>query len=245
MSYVAPEKPLMWLGRLTKDKWTANKSVKNGAYADYLQWFQRYVAKLATGNDPPLARKAPAYLMYITNPVVRLAVDKKEAKEGIEAVEALLFFFSRPDGTFLFPHDVVLNLHAFLSDSYRREGNYPEAIKYANKLIALSPFIANSYYTRGIIYESLNMPAETLSDWRMATELDKYDVGFFYHYHLALARYKSLDESIRFLEELARTFDQENLFNLRDLSLKFRDCLLVPPEEIGDEPYAPDAARED
>jgi tetratricopeptide (TPR) repeat protein len=234
MPYMAPEKPLMWLGRLTQDKWMADKVMKNGDYATYLKWFREYVARLAAGNDPPLAAKAPAYLMYISSPVFRQAVEKKRPEDGVLAVEALLNAFSRPDGTFMFPSDVTLNLHAFLANSYRRVKNYSEAIKYAKKLIDLSPYNPNSHYILGLTYDNQANSAETLKAWRTATDLDKYDLSFLYHYHLALAKYKSINEAVSFLEGRAKFYEEENMPNLRTLTLKFRDCLLLPPEEIGE-----------
>jgi tetratricopeptide (TPR) repeat protein len=174
--------------------------------------------------------------MYITNPLFWRVARKKDYEEGILTAEALLRAFSRPDGTFLFPADVTLNLHAFLANTYRRAKKYNEAILYANKLISLSPYNANNYYILGLIYDNLQKPKETLAAWRRATELDKYDVSFFYHYHLALAKYKSIDEAAEYLGALAKSFEGERMPNLSKLALKFRDCLLLPPEEIGEPP---------
>jgi tetratricopeptide (TPR) repeat protein len=235
ISYLAPEMRFQWMGRLTKDKWAADKSINNGDYLAYLKWLRGYFARLASSNDPPLAPKAPAYMMYFTSPILRMLMEKKYYPESALTVEAMLKYFSRPDGTFMFPMDVSLNLHAFLADNYRRDKKFPQAIDYANKLISLSPYNANSHYMLGLIYDNLNRPEETLAEWRLATELNKYDVSLFYHYYLALAKYKSLDAAIAFLEDRAKQFDEENMANLRDLTLKFRDCLLLPPEEIGDE----------
>ncbi|MDR0548104.1 MAG: DUF2723 domain-containing protein [Deltaproteobacteria bacterium] len=240
LPYMTPEEPFMWMGRLTLDKWMVDKLIKNGSYATYLKWFRGYIAQLAGGYDPPLAKKAPAYLMYISSPIFRLMTEKNEIKEGILTVETLLTTFSKPDGTFLFPHDVTLNLHAFLANMYRKEKKYSKAIEYAHKLNTLSPFNAYNYYILGLIYDNQAMPTETLAAWRKATEIDKYEISFFYNYSLALAKYKSFDEAISFLTERAKTFDEEKMGNLRDLALKFRDCFLLPPEEIGELPTRED-----
>jgi hypothetical protein len=232
--YLTLERPLRWMGRLTKDKWAFENAIKNGEFLTYLQWLRGYFINLAISDDPKLASKAPAYLMYFTSPVFQMVAEKKYYQPAALTVETMLKSFSRPDGSFMFPNDVTLNLHAFLANTYRSAKNYPEALKYANKLVALSPYNPNSYYILGLIYDKLERPEETLAAWLTATELDKYKIGFFYHYHLALAKYKSLDKAIAFLEERAKFFESENMFNLHQLTLKFRDCLLVPPEEIGE-----------
>jgi tetratricopeptide (TPR) repeat protein len=235
ISYLVPELPIQWMGRLTKDKWAVVKSMNNGDYLAYLQWLRNYFTQLSESEDPPMAAKAPAYLMYMTSPIFRLVAEKNYYQEAALTVETLLKSFSRPDGTFMFPSDVVLNLHAFLANTYRRAKNYSESLKYAKKLINLSPYNANSQYILGLVYDHLKMPEETLAAWLEATELNKYDASHLYHYHLALAKYKSIEAAVAFLEERAQLFDAENLINLRDLTLNFRDCLLLPPEEIGDE----------
>jgi tetratricopeptide (TPR) repeat protein len=232
-AYMKPDKSLQWMGKLTKDKWMVDKSIENGDYIAYLVWFRDYIAQLAVSKDPPLASKAPAYLMYFTNPIFR-AVGGKVPTEGLLTVEALLDTFSRPDGSFLFPTDVVLNLHAYLANTYRLEKNYTKAFKYINKLISLSPFDANSYFILGLIYDNQHKKDEALASWKTATTLDIYNVKYIYNYHLALAKYKSIPEAISFLEGRAQEFEKEKALNLRDLVLKFRDCFFLPPEETGD-----------
>ncbi|MDR1395985.1 MAG: DUF2723 domain-containing protein [Deltaproteobacteria bacterium] len=233
MTYLVPEKPIRWLGRLTQERYSDDLSLENGTYSEYLKWLRQYMASLAVSKDPPLAGKAPAYLMYITSPIARLAAEKKYYEDGAETLKTMLTVFSRPDGSSMFPMDVTLNLHAYLANTYRRAGNFTESLKYAEKLIALSPFNPNSYYILGLIHDTLNQGPETLAAWKKSADLDKFDASFLYHYHLALAKYVSVDEALKFLTERGEFFKSEYMMNLYNLSKKFSDCLLLPPEETG------------
>jgi tetratricopeptide (TPR) repeat protein len=232
INYMTPEKPFQWVGRLTKDKWMIDKAMENDVYLAYLVWFRNYISQMAVSKDPPLAAKAPAYMIYIVNPIMRLVASRKYYQEAILTAETLLNSFTRPDGTILFPMDVTLNLHAFLANTYRVDKNFLEALKYIKKLISLSPYNPDNYYILGLIYENMGNGEETLAAWRTSTELDKYNVNFFYHYHIALAKYESISAAVKFLEERAQLFKEDNMDNLYKLAIKFRDCLLLPPEEF-------------
>jgi hypothetical protein len=231
--YMVPEEPIRFMGRLTKDIKMVDKSFESGLYPKYLKWFRRYFVSLSLSDDPPLASKVPAYLMYISDPVFLAAADLKYYGEATQTVETYINSFTRNDGTFMFPSDVALNLHAFLANIFRLEKNYPKALKYVKKLISLSPYNANSHYMLGLIYDNQKMAEETLAAWKTATEIDKYEIGFFYHYSLALAKYRSVQEAVKFLEERAGFFKGEYMQNLSALALQMRDCFLLPPEEIG------------
>jgi hypothetical protein len=231
-NYMSPAMPLQWMGKLNKDKWMFTKEIQNGNYNAYLAWLRDYMAKLATSVDPPLANKAPVFLYYMSDPIFRV-VASKFPQESILTVKSFLTYFSRPDGTVMLPHDVILNLHYFLVDTYRLEKDYTEAIKYAEALISYAPFKAYSYFLLGLIYNNQHKKNEMLAAWKMATTLDIYEMKFIYNYYLALAKYNSISEAVTFLEIRAQELERDNAAHLRDLVLKFRDCLLLPPEEIG------------
>jgi tetratricopeptide (TPR) repeat protein len=231
--YLEPDDRFMWLAKLTLDSSSSIKSYKNGAYTAYLDKVYQYVKQIATSEDPPLARKAPAAILYIIRPVSIYLADLGEYTATEKVLGAIFDNFTDKDGNFMAPYDVTLASRALYARMLLSQGKLEEYKVQIEKLISLDQSKGYNYVLLAEYYDLLNMPDEAFNAIQKALEIEPYIFDFIYKKANMLAKYKTIQEAIKYISEQSQFFASQNMTNYAGIVDNYKKCLLLSPEDDG------------
>ncbi|MDR2443625.1 MAG: DUF2723 domain-containing protein [Deltaproteobacteria bacterium] len=229
--YIKPDPNFMFLGRLLADNSAAQEAAHAGEFGLYLSRLMDYFDRLAEGTDPPLARKAPAYLFYIVRPILGFIAEQGDYASAEKVMRHFKARFSDPvSGRLLIPYDAGINAQAFFCELLVQQKRYHEATAEFETLIALDPSIGYSYYLLGSNYDKLGNIEAAMANLYRASEVDPLDVEIALRLGSYLAKNRSQKAAVDFLDEKAAYFFRQGLSNSGQAVIKFRDNLIMPPD---------------
>jgi tetratricopeptide (TPR) repeat protein len=227
-----PDLDFMWLAKLELDPYTADNSFLDGDYTKFLENFIILSNKIAYNEDLPLSKKAPAYLFYIMRPVLGYVFFKGNYNLTETVMRQFIDIFSESKGKILVPYDVNINIYAFLTSNLIRQKRFIESNKLAEILIDLDPSKGMSYFMFAVSLEKTGDIDKSFDMLLMAIDREPNNLSFIYSYALHLAKYRSIIESINFLESKLNYFNQTQMINSAGVIEQFKDCLRLDPEEL-------------
>jgi tetratricopeptide (TPR) repeat protein len=237
MPYLVPDDRYMWMGEMKMDHLAGIKALDAGLYDRFLERSEAYWNALASGGDGPVAVKAPTYMYYILYTVLEYMYSNGRYAETAEYAGKFLTAFAGPESRAFLPYDVLLNLYALQTDSYRKAGDSRAALASVEKLILWRPRHAENYLMLGFLLDEAGDGEGALEAWRRSAELAPLDYRIIARYATALAKHHSLDESAAFLESKQRELLENRLYDSAALISRQLQCLSLPPWEAG--PYLP------
>ncbi|MDR1111560.1 MAG: DUF2723 domain-containing protein [Deltaproteobacteria bacterium] len=231
--YTKPDLDLIWLGQIQQNPATSLEAYKAGDYGRYLEWLNRFMLVMAKGDDPPLAKKAPYYLFIVMEPIIRYALENGEYVLTEKVIQTYMDSFKDKNGKGLFPYNVGLNVQSDMVKILVRLNRLNEAEVAMKRLVAMDPSKPIGYYLLGLIQEANEKSTEAMASIRTAMERDPYDVHFIRRYAVLLAKYVTLAQGVKFLDERSWFFASKGFTGFSMVIDDFRACLLTPPEDDG------------
>jgi tetratricopeptide (TPR) repeat protein/cytochrome b561 len=239
IDYIIPSKEHHFLGEIKQDNFASIKAMEMGLYDDFVKRLKSY--SLSFANDPniPLSKQTPLIFFNVYKTLVEEYFRKKEYEKLYQLILEFKDTFSDQNGESLLPYDSSSNNSAFLALAARFTNRYAEAEDILKSLIETRPSFPKTHHQLGIVFDLQNKGEEAISALKTATELDPYDVTFAYHHALALAKYESISDAVKFLEKKRDFLNDYGMVNAAKIITYFRDCLLLPPAEPTiDPPFA-------
>lgn len=228
--YLRPDPTSLFLARVYPDDNMERLSFQKGDIDRLAEKLLKLFDSLGPESDPPLARKAPAYLYYIMRPVAALAAENSRPDLAIRLMEAFFARFTGADGLLMAPWDAVLDAQGYLTLTLFNLKRYPEALKSAEKLIEMDPRSAYPYYLLASSQYALGLRDEAIKTMSVCVEVDKYDPNVAIRYAKLLAKHRSINAARSFLDERARYMRKGGMSYSAAALDEESACLGLPPE---------------
>jgi tetratricopeptide (TPR) repeat protein len=237
--YLRPDPERRFLARLYADDDAERRALDEGDYEFLADRLLAYLASLGPDSDPPLARKAKAYLYYIIRPVAGWAGSHSRHELAERLLRGLFASLGGgPGGRLDIPFDAALDAQAFLATTLHQLKRYPEAIEAAERLIALDPATAHGYFLLASSQYAAGLREEALASMGVAIDLAPYDPGYAIRQANLLAKLRSITAATSFLAERAALMRKDGLDDEAKALDDTAACLSLPPESV-DSPRSP------
>jgi tetratricopeptide (TPR) repeat protein len=228
--YLRPDPAFLLLARLRRDSGAGSAALQDGDYDRLVDSLLAYIGGLGPGSDPPLARKAVAYLYYVFRPVAGHLSESGRDDLATRAMEGFFERFGGPGGQTPLPHDAALNAQAFLHQAMTRLGRQAEALKAAEGLVALDPTIGYSHFLLALSRSAQGLDEEAFESMALAAEKDRLDPEIAAGYARMLATRRSIAEASAFLAERAASMRSGGLVDSARSLDRLAACLNLAPE---------------
>jgi hypothetical protein len=235
MAYSTPDPKFRWLARMKKSSAASAEAFRNGDYERYFAWFTKFIDELANSKDPPLARKAPASIYYIVQPILDFLMQEGDYSLAESVIRRFMATFSDDNNRLMTPFDVELNALAFLADSLTKQKRFAEAEEVLATLVSLDPSKPDGRYLQASNFDSQGQAQKALEAIDEALEFSPYELEYVRTKAQILAKYWTIQDGVSFLYEKSENLTAEGLPFLSKIVDYYRRCLLQPPEADADE----------
>jgi tetratricopeptide (TPR) repeat protein len=229
-SYLRPDPAVLFLAKLYPDEDMERKSFLDGDYDLLANRLIDYINIIGPESDPPLARKAPAYIYYALRPIAALAAANSRPDLAERLMSTFFTRFTGPDGRLMLSWEAALDAHAYRSIILFNLKRYPEARQAAEKLIELDPVSNYGYFLLANSQFAEGFHDEALKTMTIAVNIDKFDPSIAINYARLLAKMRSLNDAAAFLTDRALFMRKGGMSNSAQALDDFAACLKLAPE---------------
>jgi tetratricopeptide (TPR) repeat protein len=125
------------------------------------------------------------------------------------------------------------------ADAAKSMGDFETASKTIDNLIKLRPSLPLNHQSIALIYEKENKGEAALNAWKKAYNLDPYLAFIANRYFMAIARYKSINDAINFIDSHISFLDKSGFTSSMKNMEYLKACILLKPNEL----YPPEGDR--
>jgi tetratricopeptide (TPR) repeat protein len=239
MPYLEPNQEFMWMGELKPDNLVGWNALHNGEYTNFLLRSQNYFHIIT--NDPkiPFSRKSVPYLYYIHQPVFIYTLQNHLYEVAADTIKSYFENFAYKDGKLMISYDLMRALSYMYADTLKSMGDFEKALKIIENVIKLRPSSPMNHLSLALIYEKENKGEDALNSLKKAYNLDPYLPYIANRYFMAIARYKSINDAINFIDSHISVLEKSGFTSSMKNMEFLKACMLLKPNEL----YPPEGDR--